>query len=131
MSSRTSVSLLDSLEGETVGAGDGSGKDAIGPALALVGVGVEVCRPAVVVVEAVASGVDDVAALAIPAWNPLPGASGQFVHVQLASLGRRCAEDQQHRQGSDRCNEKLASMGHDNLQGKERSTEYVTQKIFV
>ena len=97
----------------------------IGPAVAVVGVGVEVRRPVVVVVEAVASGVHDVAALAIPAWNPLPGASGQFVHVQLASLGRRRAEDQQHRQGSGRCNEKLASRGHDNLQGKERSTEYV------
>ena len=127
MSSRISVNLLDTLEGETFSAG----KDAIGHAVAVVGIGIEVCRPAIAVVEAVASDVHDVAALVIPIWNPLLGESEKFVNVQLASLSRQCAEDQQHRQGCGCCNEKLASRGHDNLQGKERSTEYVMQKRFV
>ena len=127
MSSRNSVNLLDTLEGETFTAG----KEAIGHVVAVVGIGVEVWRPAVDVVEAVASDVHDVAALAIPAWNPLLGESGKFVRVQLASLSRRCAEDQKHCQGRGCCNEKLASGGHENLQGKERSTEYVMQKRLV
>ena len=123
MNSRTGVTQLHALEGEAVGARDGAGQDAVGPAVAVAGVGVEVCRPAVVVVKAVASGVHDVAALAIPAWDPLPVASGQFVHVQLARLRRRSAEDQHHNQGSSRSGEKLASRGHYRAKGISKAQD--------
>ena len=86
--SRTNVSLLDALEGEAVGAADGAGKDAIRAPVAVVCIAVEVRRPPVVIVEPVASPVHDVAALAVPSWDPLSRASGPFVHVQLVRLRR-------------------------------------------
>ncbi|MCL1415506.1 hypothetical protein M3J43_26250, partial [Escherichia coli] len=100
--------MPDTLVGEAVGAIDGAPEDEIGAPVACAVASVDVGGPAVVVVEAVASGVGDVAALAIKAGRPAAGAPVAFVHVQLAGFRRGSEKNQQHSHGDSGGSKKLA-----------------------